>query len=80
MFIILPLAVLAVMTINPRMSRSGIGGVSTHQFSNVGGSKDGEENSGGGSQQAGNFYLHTLSIITLVHHKCNVGMLKQLQG
>ena len=54
-FIVLPLAVFAVMAINPQMSRGGIGGVSTHQFSHGGGSKDDEGNSGGGSQQAGKF-------------------------
>ena len=74
-FVVLPLIALAVLTILKPQLSIGKGGVS-----NVGGSKDGEENSGGGSQKAGNFYLHTLSIITLVHHKCNVGMLKQFTG
>ena len=66
-FIILPLAVLAVMAINPRMSRSGIGGVSTHQFSHGGGSKDDEGNSG----QAGNFSYsaNNITSLTLGHRK-----------
>ena len=68
-FVVLPLVALAVVTIKPQMSRSGIGGVSTHQFSHVGGSKDGEENSGGGSQQAGNFstYSHSQTYCTKVY-------------
>jgi len=67
-FIVLPLAVLAVVAINPRMSRSGIGGVSTHQFSHGGGSKD-EENSGGGSQGIFSFGVNNVTSETLKRKK-----------